>query len=150
MNECLSKELSLFLEKKPPDFQKSFLSVFGTKARDKHDLFFIAKDFGNYMWEKRENGRILKRKEIYLLRGKEPSISCNYNKHHWPPEARGGRITIELPSDFHSFWHEYFLDLYKDEEFYILIGIMFDKTGLIDISFLNEAAKRAKKMARQI
>ncbi len=150
MNECLSKEISSFLEKKSPDFQKSFFVVFGTKARDKHDLFFLAKDFGNYMWKKANNGRIIRRKEIYLLRGKEPSILCNYNKHHWPPEARGGRITIELSSDFHFVWHEFFLDLYKEEEFYILIDIMFDEVGLIEIAFLNEAAKRAKKMARKI
>lgn len=36
----------------------------------------------------------------------------SYDKHHYPPKARGGHHFVRIPTDFHESWHVLFEDLY--------------------------------------
>jgi hypothetical protein len=138
-----------FFDKLPPVFQESFCKVFGTEIRDEKDIFFLTNDFSNLMWENLGNGRIVRIKDIYCVRGDESALlTPKYNKHHWPPSSVGGKETIKLPVDFHHSWHVIFMNLYKEREINLYLKSLCYDEEINNFSSLYEAADKARNKAK--
>jgi len=152
LRDYLSKlvEAVPHLENKPLSFQEAFYHVFGPGLRDEADVYILVKELCNLKWEKVNNGKIICKKHIYLLRGdKTPSLGDDKNKHHWPPGSRGGKETIEIPQDFHEKWHVIFLNLYKEKEIDIFLSKLFTDETIDDFREIYELIKNVRKEAKR-
>ena len=140
------EEVLPFFENRSYRFQEAVCIVFGTEIRDKEDIFYLTEDFYNLMWHKVNNGRVLSKREIYLVRGESvPILGSEKSKHHWPPGSRGGRLTIKVPSYFHTALHDVFMNLYTLEEFYIFWDMMFSMEEVVLRDVVDQARKEAKR-----
>lgn|GEM_PF-1560452 len=138
-------------DNKPLNFQESFRKIFGTALRDEEDVYFLTEDICGLMWDKVNNGKIIRKRQIYLLRGDEaPSLDEEKNKHHWPPSSRGGKEVVKMPEDFHKSWHVVFMNLYKEIEIEIFLNKIFTNREISGFKDLYKAIEKAKKEAKKI
>ncbi len=137
-----------FFENKPPSFQKSFCKVFGTNVQDKEQVFSYVKSFCELKWEKVNNGKVIKPKDIYLIRGESIVLSgSQYNFHHWAPSSRDSEAdTIKIIAAFHKAWHALFMNLYKEAELYIYLNKIFSNKYIDNFA---KAIDEAKEEAEQ-
>ncbi len=153
MREYFSKleESVPYLENKPHNFKKAFCNVFGLELRDEEDVYILTEEICDLMWEKVGNGRVMRKEDIHLLRGKNGfSLGEEENEHHWPPISRGGKRTITIPVKFHKDWHVVFVNLYKKREIEVFLNKLFTNNEIDDFNKLHRAAKKAKKEAKKI
>ncbi len=144
------KEKLQFFGKMPPQFQQSFCCVFGTEVRDEKDVINLTIDYCDLMWDKVNNGRFVRVKDIVLTRGDESIFfEPRYDKHHWPPRSVGGKETIKLVEKFHKHWHIVFMNLHQEKEFRIYLKMLFYDDEIKDFSSLYEAADKARKEAKR-
>ncbi len=145
----LGKKLQFF-DKMPLQFQQSFYIVFGTEVRDERDVLSLAIDYCDLMWEKINNGRFLRVKDIVLTRGDESVfLESKYNMHHWPPKSVDGKERMKLVEKFHINWHIVFMNLCQPKEFDIYLKMMFYDSEVNDFKSLYEAADKARKEAKR-
>ncbi len=131
-----------FIRKKPETFKEAFYVVFGESIESKEDILLIAEELCNLKDNKMENGKVIKRREIYAMRKCFPRLGIETNNHHWPPGSRGGEETLKIPKDFHEAWHIIFLNLYGFEEVQEFLDKLFKEEDLEDFQAIHFAIQQ--------
>ncbi len=148
-NNCVSGLRGLsFLKNKPENLVRAFADVFGDRIRDERDVITLTDDICDLKWEKLRNGRVIRVREIYELRGDGAMLEKSYNQHHWPPSSRGGSKTIRTPEEFHEGWHIIFLNLFKKEELRSFLKELFIFDEIHNLGFLYEIIRQVRDQKR--
>jgi len=75
-----------------------------------------------------------------------------YEKHHYPPESRGGHHIVKTPKSFHRSWHILFEDLYSWETVLCAMDVQAlcnqCKRGELPKFLVAQTREELKKMSR--